>query len=218
MVHSSSLGFQCGTLTLLVLPAITLLVYLLTVFPHNPASLVIQPSLSSLSKDSRSWQIYAEDFFQGGAYVTFPHGRVRYWLLGPEDGTRVSVFYLPLQICLRALCQIVLIHGLSVPAIIWRDVAPQLASNGYRVLLYGNYLIAVDGYYSLSSVPSDLYGRGYSDAPKTTYDTTLYVTQLALLMQYIGWENTHVVGLSMVSWRRLKISSASNSSVPGRWH
>lgn len=31
----------------------------------------------------------------------------------------------------------------------------------------------------------DLYGRGYSDAPQTTYDSTLYVTQLALLMQHI---------------------------------
>ena len=76
MAHPASLGFQCGTLTLLILPAITLLVYFYTVFPHTPASLVIQPSLSSLSKDSRSWQIYAEDFFQGGAYVTFPYGRV----------------------------------------------------------------------------------------------------------------------------------------------
>ncbi|TCD65971.1 hypothetical protein EIP91_001963 [Steccherinum ochraceum] len=162
MAHPTSLGFQCGTLTLLLVPAITFIIYFLTVFPHHPASLVIQPSLSSLSKDSRSWEIYAEDFFQGGAYVTFPYGRVRYWLMGPEDGPRI-----------------VLIHGLSIPAIIWQDVAPQLAANGYRVLLY------------------DLYGRGYSDAPRTTYDTNLYVTQLALLMQYIGWEKTHVVGLSM---------------------
>jgi pimeloyl-ACP methyl ester carboxylesterase len=44
----------------------------------------------------------------------------------------------------------------------------------------------------------DLYGRGYSDAPQTTYDTTLYVTQLALLMQHVKWEKAHVVGVSMV--------------------
>ncbi|CAL1699947.1 unnamed protein product [Somion occarium] len=156
------MSFQCITLSLLVLPAITLIVYFLTSFPHMPDSLVIHPSLSSLSKDSRSWHIYAEDFFEGGAYVTFPYGRVRYWLLGPEDGKRV-----------------VLIHGLSVPAIIWKDIAPQLAARGFRVLLY------------------DLYGRGYSDAPQTTYDTALYVTQLALLLQYIGWDKTNVVGVSM---------------------
>lgn len=46
---------------------------------------------------------------------------------------------------------------------------------------------------------SDLYGRGYSDAPQATYDTSLYVTQLALLLQYIRWDKTDVVGVSMVS-------------------
>lgn len=30
-----------------------------------------------------------------------------------------------------------LIHGLSVPSIIWKDVAPQLVANGFRVLIYG---------------------------------------------------------------------------------
>ncbi|KAI0782541.1 alpha/beta-hydrolase [Abortiporus biennis] len=159
---SNSNIFQCLTLALLILPAITLFIYFLTVFPHNPDPLVINPSLSTLPKDSRSWQIYSEDFFEGGAYVKFPYGRVRYWLMGPEDGKKT-----------------VLIHGLSVPAIIWKDVAPQLAQNGHRVLLY------------------DLYGRGYSDAPQTTYDTSIYVTQLALLMQYLGWDKANVVGLSM---------------------
>lgn len=33
--------------------------------------------------------------------------------------------------------QVVLIHGLSVPSIIWKDVAPHLAQSGFRVLLYG---------------------------------------------------------------------------------
>lgn len=64
---------------------------------------------------------------------------------------------------------------------VYQHVAPSLASNGYRVLLY------------------DLYGRGYSDAPRTTYDTTLYTTQLALLMQHVGWNRAGVVGVSMVS-------------------
>ncbi len=43
----------------------------------------------------------------------------------------------------------------------------------------------------------DLYGRGYSDAPETTYDSTLYTTQLALLMQYLKWDKANIVGLSM---------------------
>jgi len=43
----------------------------------------------------------------------------------------------------------------------------------------------------------DLYGRGYSDAPQTTYDVNLYTMQLALLMQYLKWDKAHIVGLSM---------------------
>ena len=35
--------------------------------------------------------------------------------------------------------QIVLIHGLSVPAIVWKDIAPALVSQGHRVLLYGTF-------------------------------------------------------------------------------
>lgn len=46
--------------------------------------------------------------------------------------------------------------------------------------------------------PKDLYGRGYSDAPQTTYDTSLYTSQLAHLMQYIRWEKANIVGVSMV--------------------
>lgn len=46
-------------------------------------------------------------------------------------------------------------------------------------------------------VASDLYGRGYSDAPQTTYCTSLYTTQLALLMQYLKWDKANIVGVSM---------------------
>lgn len=43
----------------------------------------------------------------------------------------------------------------------------------------------------------DLYGRGYSDAPISSYNTNLYTTQLAFLMQYLKWEKANIVGLSM---------------------
>ncbi len=43
-----------------------------------------------------------------------------------------------------------------------------------------------------------MYGRGYSDAPHTTYDVNLYTTQLALLLQYVGWSKADIVGVSMV--------------------
>lgn len=158
----SSASFQCITLTLLALPAVVIALYFLTAFPHAPDALLVNPSLASLPKHLRSWNIYPEDVYPGGAYVSFPLGRTRYWLLGPEDGIKV-----------------VLIHGLSVPSLIWKEVAPRLAERGFRVLLY------------------DLYGRGYSDAPQTTYDAALYTTQLALLLQYIGWNDTNVCGVSM---------------------
>ncbi|KAI0940331.1 hypothetical protein AcV5_001469 [Taiwanofungus camphoratus] len=148
--------------TLIALPLAVLLAYVLTAFPPASSPLHIHPSLAALPPHSPSWHIYPEHFFPGGAYVELPHGTVRYWLVGPHNGTRV-----------------VLIHGLSVPAIIWKDVAPALAASGFRVLLY------------------DLYGRGYSDAPQTTYDAGLYTTQLALLMQYVGWDRAHLAGVSM---------------------
>ncbi|PCH39668.1 alpha/beta-hydrolase [Wolfiporia cocos MD-104 SS10] len=87
---------------------------------------------------------------------------MRYWLLGPEKGTKV-----------------VLVHGLNTPSVTWINIAPALASRGYRVLVY------------------DLYGKGYSQAPKTTYHVNLFVTQLALLLQYLHWDNAHVAGFSM---------------------
>lgn len=90
----------------------------------------------------------------------------------------------------------VLIHGLSIPAIIWKDVAPNLAARGYRVLLYGERNLAVIN--TAYSQPLDLYGRGYSDAPNTPYTTSLYTTQLAFLMQYLKWDKANIVGVSMV--------------------
>ncbi|PPQ78903.1 hypothetical protein CVT26_011712 [Gymnopilus dilepis] len=158
----STSPYQCLTLSLLILPPLLLTTYFMAAFPSPPAPILIHPSLASMPSTSRSWSIYPEDFYPNGGYATFPNGKVRYWLLGPEKGKKV-----------------VLIHGLSIPAIVWKDVAPSLAARGYRVLLY------------------DLYGRGYSDAPKTTYDTTLYTTQLALLMQYLKWDKANIVGLSM---------------------
>ncbi|ETW84168.1 hypothetical protein HETIRDRAFT_146780 [Heterobasidion irregulare TC 32-1] len=170
-----STPFQCLTLSLLILPPLFLATYFLAQFPHAPEVSFIHPSLASLPRSSKTWEIYSEDFYDGGAYIKLPFGTVRYWLIGPENGKKI-----------------VLIHGLSVPAMIWRDVAPALASNGFRVLLY------------------DLYGRGYSDAPQMTYDAPLYATQLALLMQHIKWEKTLVAGVSMGGG----IAAAFNSYFP----
>ncbi|KZT29514.1 alpha/beta-hydrolase [Neolentinus lepideus HHB14362 ss-1] len=150
------------SLSLIVLPSVLLTAYFFAQFPTVPQPIQIYPSLASLPLSSRSWSIYPPDFYEGGDYVDLPYGRVRYWLFGSESGKKI-----------------VFIHGFSIPSIVWKDVAPQLAARGYRVLLF------------------DLYGRGYSDAPQTTYDTALYTTQIALLMQHVRWEKAYVVGVSM---------------------
>ena len=118
-------------------------------------------------------------------------------MLGPEAGKKVTSHVFATSVCLILRDQVVLIHGLSIPSLIWKDVAPTLASRGYRVLLYGTrvrmFFLAHQ-----RSISADLYGRGYSDAPEITYDTSLYATQLALLMQHIKWPKAYVAGVSMV--------------------
>lgn len=162
MANTSSPSIQFITLTLLILPTLTIVLYFLTVFPHNPDSIIIHPSLSTLSKDTRSWQIYPSDFFEGGAYVTFPYGRVSDFDNLPVSPIKlivsfrcdtgcwvqrmvkrsINAFFLSPQFLIRP--QVVLIHGLSVPSIIWREIAPQLAQKGFRVLLYGAYIVLSD--------------------------------------------------------------------------
>ncbi|KAG8746990.1 hypothetical protein FRC10_002789 [Ceratobasidium sp. 414] len=133
-------------------------------YPSLDTLVVAQGSrLAKLKK--RAHEVYPPDLLGQAHSVDLPKGRVKYWLSGPEEGKRV-----------------VLIHGLSMPSLIWKPVADQLAKTGFRVLVY------------------DLYGRGYTEAPdarSTNYDAELYVTQLALLLQAVGWRKTRVVGLSM---------------------
>ncbi|EKM59110.1 uncharacterized protein PHACADRAFT_25221 [Phanerochaete carnosa HHB-10118-sp] len=119
-------------------------------------------SMESLNKDSPIRQVYPEDIYPNGDYYPSPYGRVRYWIVGPEEGRKV-----------------VLIHGIACPSIVWKDVQAELVSNGFRVLMY------------------DVYGRGYTEAPRLTCDPSLCIVQLALLMQYIRWNVADVVGFSM---------------------
>ncbi|KAJ7600725.1 Alpha/Beta hydrolase protein [Mycena floridula] len=157
------MAYPIHVLSLILIPPVLFSVYLLAIFPNPPEMLRVHPSLGHLPVTAASRLIYPSDFYPNGNYVTLPYGRVRYWLMGPEKSTK----------------KIVLIHGLSIPAMIWKDIAPELAKRGYRVLLY------------------DLFGRGYSDAPCTKYDAPLYTTQLALLFQHLKWDKADVMGVSM---------------------
>lgn len=59
---------------------------------------------------------------------------------------------------------VVLVHGFSVPLYIWDSTAAGLSALGYRVVRY------------------DLYGRGFSDRPRVSYDGALYEAQLGALL------------------------------------
>ena len=88
------------------IPPLLLLIYLVTQFPRPQESLHIYPSLASVPRSNRVWEIYGEDYFPGGGYAVLPYGRVslqsalsapyvhvdqvRYWLMGPEDGEKVN--------------------------------------------------------------------------------------------------------------------------------
>ncbi|CAK5276984.1 unnamed protein product [Mycena citricolor] len=154
------------TYLLLLVPPLIVSLYLLTSFPTPPSRRpAVHPGLSSLAVDTRARRIYTEDWLEEGGWADLPLGRTRYWFVGPKNGKKL-----------------VLIHGLSVPALIWSPFLPHLLSAAprHRILLY------------------DLYGRGYSDAPRgIDYDTQLYVTQLALLLQHVGWTKTRIAGISM---------------------
>lgn len=58
------------------IPPLLLLIYLGTQFPRPQESLHIYPSLASVPRSNRVWEIYDEDYFPGGGYAALPYGRV----------------------------------------------------------------------------------------------------------------------------------------------
>ncbi len=74
---------------------------------------------------------------------------------------------------------VILIHGFSVPNFIWDRNFDALAGAGFRVVRY------------------DLFGRGYSDRPRVAYHKTLFVRQLADLMDALKIDQADLVSLSM---------------------
>ncbi|MCC7117258.1 MAG: alpha/beta hydrolase [Anaerolineales bacterium] len=74
---------------------------------------------------------------------------------------------------------IVLTHGFSVPYFIFDETFKFLCASGFRVLRY------------------DLFGRGFSDRPKTAYDIHLFTRQLKGLLDAFNFKRVHLLGLSM---------------------
>ena len=98
-----------------------------------------------------------------GQFMALSDGRAHYLLDGPADGIPV-----------------VLIHGVTVPSLIWDQTAKELAAEGFRVLR------------------PDLYGRGFSDRPRQRYTRELFSGQVAELAEKIFSGRPYsVVGISL---------------------
>ena len=76
---------------------------------------------------------------------------------------------------------VVLVHGFSVPQYIWDPTFNYLIKEGFRVLRYG------------------LYGRGFSDRPKVTYNADFFDSQLFELLSTLDLvkQKINIIGLSM---------------------
>lgn len=75
---------------------------------------------------------------------------------------------------------VVLVHGFSIPSVVWDNTYKTLARQGVPVLRY------------------DLYGRGFSDRPNVRYDADLFVRQLKELTdEIVGGGKFVLCGLSM---------------------
>lgn len=134
-----------------------------TVFPSPQKTLL--PKLSDVEKSDLP---YPPDVFPGARDVDTPYGSIRVYEFGPEDGRKV-----------------ILVHGISTPAIALGSVANNLADNGCRVLLF------------------DLFGRGYSDTPgDVQHDIRLFTTQilLALASSPLSWTGAGSGKFSMIGY------------------
>jgi len=61
--------------------------------------------------------------------VRLPLGKTTYWVLGPEGGPKVGLTKYALHFVILFLTKIVLIHGISTPSIIWKNIGPYLAEH-----------------------------------------------------------------------------------------
>ena len=75
---------------------------------------------------------------------------------------------------------ILLVHGFSTPSFVFEDFFEPLTQAGFRVVSF------------------DIFGRGYSDRPNTSYDKELFVEQVEGLRQALNLAGPiHLVGYSM---------------------
>ena len=74
---------------------------------------------------------------------------------------------------------VILIHGHSVDLRMWQHQLAALLEAGFRV------------------IPYDVRGHGRSSVPAAGYTWEDYVADLSALLNHLGLESTHLVGISM---------------------
>lgn len=77
MAVASSYSYHCLTSSLLLVSSLILLSYFFAQFPHAPQGYSVHPSLASLGPETKAKDVYPEDYYSGGAYVSLPFGNVR---------------------------------------------------------------------------------------------------------------------------------------------
>lgn len=105
----------------------------------------------------------SSDFFKNVfSYVDTPYGQVKVYETGPTNGMKV-----------------ILVHGITTPTPVFKEVVEKLVQAGFRVMLY------------------DLYGRGRSDSVQMPHDVPLFIAQLAfVLAAKPDWTKFSVAGMS----------------------
>jgi len=115
-----------------------------------------------MNKESKVLNDDARDSLPG-SFVSLPQGVVHYEMGGLKEGVPV-----------------ILIHGFSVPSVIWDPVYSSLVNANYRVLRY------------------DLFGRGLSDRPDEPNNVMFFRKQLEDLLYSLDIEGkVNLVALSM---------------------
>ena len=91
-------SYHCLASSLLLIPSLILLSYFFAQFPHAPQGYSVHPSLASLGSETKAKDVYPEDYYSGGAYVSLPFGNVR---LSLWFTTAVPILILPSwQLCI----------------------------------------------------------------------------------------------------------------------
>ncbi len=98
-----------------------------------------------------------------GRFADLSNGRIFYQWHGPSNGP-----------------VLVLVHGLSTPSFVWRDMLPELVQAGFRVLTF------------------DHFGRGFSEYPGQAQTSDFFVKELDELLELLGVQDpVTLLGYSM---------------------